>query len=65
MKIDKHTHIELTPNDLKDIVLKYLCENGYDVLEKDIEFRVTEGSMYDCAKLRGAFIVAKERKNER
>ena len=64
MNINKHVHIKLTSNDVKEIIKKHLIAQGYKVDMKDIEFNFNQGSYYESATFEGCSIVANEQKYE-
>ena len=64
MIINKHAHIKLTRNDVKEIIKKHLTAAGYKVDMKDIEFNVNQGSYYESATFEGCSVVVNEQKYE-
>lgn len=58
MIIDKHTHIKLTPEELKDIIKKHLATKGYDADINNIQFNIDQGGMYESATFKGCSIIA-------
>lgn len=41
MDIHKKITIKISPNELKDIIIDYLIEHGYNVMDSDINFHVS------------------------
>ena len=60
MIVNKHVHIKLTPNEVKEIIEKHLIAQGYKVDVKDIEFNLNQGSYYESATFEGCSIIANE-----
>lgn len=67
MEIKKNITIELSENDVKEIVADYLNKDGYNITADDVRLDVgsrTKGyGMYEYEELyfKGAFIKCKER----
>lgn len=62
MIINKHVHIKLTSNDVKEIIKKHLISQGYKVDVENIEFNLNQGSYYESATFEGCSIIANEQK---
>lgn len=67
MEIKKNITIELSENDVKEIITDYLNREGYNVSSKDVELSVgqkLQGYMMDehyVTYFKGAFIKCKEK----
>lgn len=67
MEIKKNITIELSENDVKDIIVDYLKREGYAVTAKDVRLSVgqkLEGYMMDehyVTYFEGAFVKCKEK----
>lgn len=59
MKFDTHTHITLTQEELKQVIIDNLKTQGYRVSLQDVDF-IISGDRYESPSLRGCSIVARK-----
>ena len=59
MKFDTHTHITLTQEDLKQMIIDNLKTQGYRVSLQDVDF-IVGGDMYESPSLRCCSIIARK-----
>lgn len=59
MKFDTHTHITLTQEDLKQMIIDNLKAQGYRASLQDVDF-IVGGDMYESPSLRCCSIIARK-----
>ena len=57
MQIDTHTHITLYENDLREIIVNYIKDQGFTISASDIDFKFDQGGPYDSAKFLGCTVI--------
>ena len=60
MKFDTHTHITLTQEELKQVIIDNLKAQGYIVSLQDVDF-IISGDRYESPSLRFCTIIAKKK----
>ena len=61
MKFDTHTHITLTQEEVKQVIIDNLKAQGYTVSLQDVEFIISRDSTYEPPSLRCCSIIARKR----
>lgn len=59
MKFETHTHVTLTQEELKQIIIDNLKTQGYIANIRDIDF-IISGDMYESPTLRCCTIIARK-----
>ena len=60
MKFETHTHITITVQELKDIIISNLEAQGYAVKNEDIDFVIGGDSCYEPVHLQTCKIIARK-----
>ena len=60
MRFDTHTHITLTQEEVKQVIIDNLKAQGYIVSLQDVDFVITRDSTYEPPSLSHCTIIARK-----